>query len=222
MSAIVLAFALAMMISMGAAQKVSASTVDFTTSGTFASSGTNVKDLGSGASLTYDAAAPFSEPAGPFSYATTFGDFSLASGTSNRTITNDDITIVINQTGPSAGMFDLTGHLVGGGATLTSSGALSNGPGGSQAFVYFDVSHIVIAGIHYKITAALHNLTGAQAAFNNLPGVTLVQAGQLASIQGALNGNTSTVPVPAAAWGGMGLMALLAFGKLRRGVTRFV
>jgi hypothetical protein len=185
-----LAFALAIIMSLAAVRPASAATVDYTTTGVFTSSGTNVSTSGT-STVTYgDLTSDNNDTPTIIS----LGSLTLA-GTTTSSF-SDSFTLTVDQLSPSTGSATLSSTLAG---TLTVNGSKSS----SSVKVTFASSSFTIGGVKYTLLTNPIDIPNPNS------------NGGTATIQAEI---TSAVPVPAAVWGGMGLFGLLLVGKFRRAV----
>jgi len=187
MPAIALAFAMAMIMSLAAVRPASAAIVDYTTTGTFSSSGTDTSTSGTD-TLTYSSVTSTGNLAPTI---ISLGEFKL-SGAKTATF-SDTFTLNVSQFGPTSGSDNFDGVVSG---KLT----VSSGHFGSSINVKFSTPSIEINGVTYTL---LSNPVYVPNPISNGGRVTI-------------EAMVTAVPVPAAAWSGMGLLGLIAAGKLRR------
>jgi len=184
----VLAFALAMVISIAAVRPASAAVVDYSTTGVFSSSGTDTSSSGTD-TLTYTAVTS----AGNLTPTIiSLGELKL-SGADSDTFT-DGFTLTVSQIAPGSG----TGSFS---ATLSGSLTVSAGSESSSVTATFSSTTISIAGVTYTLKDSAYFVPDP------------LSNGGRVTIEAEI---TSAVPVPAAVWSGMGLIGLIAAGKLRR------
>jgi len=183
-----LAFALAMVISIAAVRPASAAVVDYSTTGVFSSSSSDTSTSGAD-SLTYSAVTSTGNLTPTI---ISLGEFKLT-GAESDTFT-DSFTLTISQIAPASGTGDFS-------ATLAGSLTVSGGSESSSVTATFSTTTLDIAGVTYTL---LSNPVFVPDPLSN---------GGRVTIEAQI---TSAVPVPAAVWSGMGLIGLIAAGKLRR------
>jgi hypothetical protein len=188
MPAIAIAFAMAMIMSLAAVRPASAAVVDYTTTGTFTSSGTSTSTQGTD-TLTYTSVTSTGNLAPTI---ISLGEFKI-SGIQAKTF-SDTFTLSVSQFGPTSGSQDFTGTLSG---QVTNDG---HGDLGSSLTMNFPGDTIVIGGVTYTLKGNPYVVPDA-----------LSNGGRV-----TVEAYVTAVPVPAAAWSGMGLLGLIAAGKLRR------
>lgn len=198
--------ALATLAIFGLGAVASADTIATSSTGTFAAvapdtgTGTNTLTTGTGTtSLKYTGTTDFS---GDVVKVITLGTFALSStaaapGDSFNPL--DTFTVDISQTvtpgGPGSGMS--TGDVV-------TVGTIHPGSGGAEV-ISFAPNPVIIAGKSYTLLTAV--ISGPT---TSAPGGGMLQASLLNPTAGP------GTPLPASAFGGAGLLALLAIGKVRR------
>jgi hypothetical protein len=183
-----LAFALAMVISIAAVRPASAAVVDYSTTGTFSSSGTDTSTSGTD-TVTYSSVTSTGNLTPTI---ISLGEFKLT-GADSDTFT-DTFTLTVSQFAPGSGTGAFT-------ATLAGSLTVSSGSESSSVTSTFATTSLSIAGVKYTL---LSNPVFVPDPLSN---------GGRVTIEAEI---TSAVPVPAAVWSGMGLLGLIAVGKLRR------
>jgi hypothetical protein len=184
-----LAFAVAMVISIAAVRPASAAVVDYSTTGVFASSSTDTSASGAD-TLTYTSVSSTGNLTPTI---ISLGEFTLA-GTETDSF-SDSFTLTISQIAPTSG----TGSLS---STIAGSLTISSGTDSSTVTSTFSTPSVVIGGVTYTL---LKNPVFVPDPLSN---------GGVVSIEARIT--TAAVPVPAAVWSGMGLIGLIAAGKLRR------
>jgi hypothetical protein len=184
-----LAFALAMVISIAAVRPASAAVVDYSTTGVFGSSSSDTSTSGTD-TLTYTAVTSSNNLTPTI---ISLGELKLT-GADSDTFT-DTFTLTVSQFAPGSG----TGSL---NATIAGSLTVSGGSESSSVTSTFSTTSFTIAGVKYTL---LSNPIFVPDPLSN---------GGRVTIEAEIT--TSAVPVPAAVWSGMGLMGLIAVGKLRR------
>lgn len=186
-----LAFALAMVVSIAAVRPASAAVVDYSTTGVFTSSGTATSTSGAD-TLTYTSVTSTGNLTPTI---ISLGELKLTGAESDSF--SDSFTLTVSQFAPGSGTGSLT-------ATLSGSLTVSSGSESSSVTSTFTTTSFSIAGVTYTL---LSNPIFVPNPLSN---------GGRVTIEAKI---TSAVPVPAAVWSGMGLLGLIAVGKLRRHST---
>jgi hypothetical protein len=184
----VLAFALAMVISIAAVRPASAAVVDYSTTGVFSSSSSDTSTSGAD-TLTYTSVTSTGNLTPTI---ISLGEFKLTGAESDTFV--DSFTLTVSQIAPGSG----TGSLS---ATLAGSLTVSGGSESSSVTSTFTTTSFSIAGVTYTLKS------------NPIFVPDPLSNGGRVTIEAQI---TSPVPVPAAVWSGMGLLGLIAVGKLRR------
>lgn len=185
----VLAFALAMVISIAAVRPASAAVVDYSTTGVFSSSSSDTSTSGAD-TVTYSSVTSTGNLTPTI---ISLGEFKLT-GAETDTFT-DNFTLTVSQIAPGSG----TGGFA---ATLSGSLSVSAGSESSSVTATFSTTNLTIDGVKYTL---LSNPIFVPDPLSN---------GGRVTVEAEIT--TSAVPVPAAIWSGMGLLGLIAAGKLRR------
>jgi hypothetical protein len=173
-----------------AAQSASAAIVQYSTSGAFTSTGTNVV-VSNDSSITFNGivTALLDLGVGESSNAS-LGALDVTSVDSIDDNFIDTFTLTVHQTLPTSGSDSLVASLKGTVRLLNSKLVLDFGTDTTAT----------IAPVFYELTKSIWNLPPE----SSNSGVTTLQA------------TVSVVPLPAAAWGGMALFGVLGGAKLRR------
>jgi len=188
-----LAFAVAMIMSVAAIRPAAAATIDYSTVGTFTSSGTATSTSGSD-SVTFAALSSFNnESDGGTPVGIGFGTLTL-SGSATETF-SDTLTLTVAQTSPTSGSGFVTANLSG--KLIAAGGGKFSG----VVLLTFNSTTITIGSVTYTLPSqVIIPNPGSQGGQIQLSGTAVAAA----------------VPVPAAAWGGMGLLGLIVASKVRR------
>jgi len=184
-----LAFALAMVISIAAVRPASAAVVDYSTTGVFASSSSDTSTSGAD-TLTYTSVTSTGNLTPTI---ISLGELKLTGAESDTF--SDSFTLTVSQIAPGSG----TGSLS---ASVSGALTVSSGSESSSVTATFSTTTFTIAGVKYTL---LSNPIFVPDPLSN---------GGRVTIEAKID--TAAVPVPAAVWSGMGLIGLIAVGKLRR------